>query len=84
MKDRPRFFNNENPDEKSLLNEHLQALVSKLNILRSFSVATPDISLAEQVTESMENETSMHVETIFAKGSIESLNLAKLVNSDAT
>lgn len=43
------------------MNEHLQTLVSKLNILRGFSVATPDIILAEQITEAMESENSAQV-----------------------
>ncbi len=46
------------------MNEHLQTLVSKLNILRSFSVATADLMLAEQIAEAAESEKSMQVKII--------------------
>jgi len=44
------------PAKTGLFNKDLQSLVSKLEILRSFSVSTPDTMLAEQIAEAMLNE----------------------------
>ncbi len=63
LKGRP-LLNNEEPAEAGLLNQHLKGLVSKLNILRSFSAATPDLLLAEQIEEATESETSVQVKII--------------------
>ncbi len=63
LKGRP-LLNNEEPAETGLLNEHLKGLVSKLNILRSFAVATPDLLLAEQAAEATESGTSAQVKII--------------------
>ncbi len=41
--------------KKGLLNKDLQSLVSKLDILRGFSVSTPDVMLADQISEAMLN-----------------------------
>jgi hypothetical protein len=46
----------EKPAKSGLFNKDLQSLVSKLEILRSFSVPTPDIMLAEPVAEAILNE----------------------------
>ncbi len=46
----------EKPAKTGLFNEDLLSLVTKLEILRSFSVSTPDIMLAEQIAEAMPDE----------------------------
>ncbi len=55
-KDWQSIFIDAEPAESGLFNKDLQSLVSKLEILRSFSVLTPDIVLAEQIVEAMQNE----------------------------
>ncbi len=46
----------EMPAKTGLFNKDLLSLVSKLEILRSFSVSAPDILLAEQTAEAMLDE----------------------------
>lgn len=43
-------------EKQGIFNKDLQSLVSKLEILRSFSVSTSDIMLAEQIAEAMPNK----------------------------
>ncbi len=54
-KDWQSIFIGEEPAESGLFNKDLQSLVSKLEILRSFSALTQDIVLAEQIAEAMQN-----------------------------
>ncbi len=46
----------EKPEKTGLFNKDLLSLVTKLEILRSFSISTPDIMLAEYIAEAMLNE----------------------------
>jgi hypothetical protein len=51
-----RVQENEKPAKTGLFNKDLHLLVSKLEILKSFSVSTPDTVLVEQVAEAMKGE----------------------------
>ncbi len=55
-KSRQKISIGEKPAKLGLSSNDLQSLVSKLEVLRSFSASTPDIVLAEQIAEAMLNE----------------------------